>query len=406
MFKNVNLVLLSLITGLCTAVSVYAGTMDSGGADIHSNDYGAAWFLGDAPVHYCIETATDFGASTEMVDNQFQKALSTWKTYVHGRGVDETSQLKLGFNYVRDSKCEASTDLTIFAGVSNDRTRAGLKEFQNPIAIAIRETYDSRAGRGKGFIWLRLPYRTTEVLGGHFVHVLDWTKPDTLEGAFTHELGHLLGCGHLPGTVMSESFATWLEWQESRTQFADFDDYLEERRNKLVAIDQRLILFLPKSTGTKRIRFSETTTMRPSAIKPEVFEKYVGRKNVGPIRVTATPGDCQEKGCITLSLSDDAGTTSFEIELIKYSIMESKSLGRAFQRYQEFAHPTYPGGFRPIGEAAPLKAITAMGKTLTKKGELLIFQITVNIENPMSIIQILPDATLEYVFLAIQVEMI
>lgn len=70
-------------------------------------------------------------------------------------------------------------------------------EYYNPIAFAHRANYDLDAAWGKGFVWVA-PKASPH---------LSWDFPYRLHGIVLHEVGHVLGCEHVRGTILTEDIA-------------------------------------------------------------------------------------------------------------------------------------------------------------------------------------------------------
>lgn len=180
---------------------VFAGD-EHGGGDI--NDISSvAWFRGKKEVRYCIETDAQFGISANEVDRAFLEALDIWKKYINTKTLNDVEPLVL--NFKKMESCQPTSDLRLYLGIENEKVKAEKKKYTAPLAFSAREHFDYEKSWSQGFIWV--------AKGLSFLNQIhkapDWAKPDYLTVIFLHEIGHLLGCEHVPGTIMSSRLA----WQ-------------------------------------------------------------------------------------------------------------------------------------------------------------------------------------------------
>lgn len=184
-----------------------AGGADTGGADNRAMDYEVAWFLGDATIHYCLDLSPTFGVDAAAAEKAVNEAAATWAQYVKDRGIyprqEPDNGLRLATSVVRQAACDGTEDLRIALGVDDAEIQAAKASYENPTSFAFRKSYDMKAGWGKGLIWIAPPRSVFP--GAEFP---DWTKPCTLRGALLHEWGHVLGTGHVEGTIMAGDM-TW-----------------------------------------------------------------------------------------------------------------------------------------------------------------------------------------------------
>lgn len=156
------------IFALFFAANAHGGGISSTGGENHAPADGAAWFLGEAPVRYCLEVSANFGSSTGDVGAQVDRALKTWRNYyldkTRGEPSDEGTDanieewMHLGSidtNFYGLSKCDGSEDLHFYFGVTGSEVKDHVTEFANPYAFAQRTSFDKSTGRGKGFIWVQ-----------------------------------------------------------------------------------------------------------------------------------------------------------------------------------------------------------------------------------------------------------
>jgi hypothetical protein len=185
---------------------VYAeGGNSSGGGDRPPPETGSAWFLGTRSVRYCLDVSADFGLTRAEAQIAVSGAISVWQEYLSSAHVLDgiPPEMHIDLNFVAIGRCDGSQDLEFLLGVSNERVETARTAYFNPGFFVQRESYDLQKGWGKGFVWVA-PEKQVQFreFGKH------WT-PDLLRTALTHELGHVLGCAHIEGTIMRENIADY-----------------------------------------------------------------------------------------------------------------------------------------------------------------------------------------------------
>jgi hypothetical protein len=166
----------------------------------------ASWFVGQSPVRVCFEHSDEFGVTEAFAKSQFRRALTIWTQYADQKKIwPSESKYRISSNFQLLARCSGREDLKIKLGVIDTETRKAQSELalQNPTAFAYRSSFHPRSGRGKGFIWIKKS--SQETVPWKFP---DWSKNDTLQGMFLHELGHVFGNTHIEGSIMTESIVS------------------------------------------------------------------------------------------------------------------------------------------------------------------------------------------------------
>jgi hypothetical protein len=194
---------------ILTNISFAGGSMDSGGGDIKAEDYGAAWFLGDRTVKYCAKFGATFPVDEQRTLVTIENVFKQWVTFMKKVDVDDwrygdrpdlAKKISRKFEYQKE--CGEDTDLYFYFAEESNEIKRAKELYDNVQAFAHRISYDKDTGRGKGLIYLN-GYK-------HGERTIDWSEEHKLHGMLLHEIGHVLGCSHVPGTIMSEDVAELL----------------------------------------------------------------------------------------------------------------------------------------------------------------------------------------------------
>ena len=200
-----------IFTYLVSTIVVAAGGMHGGGTDQYPIDHESAWFTGTQPVSYCLEVDPGFGVTRSFATRKIEAAAKTWRDYLAVVGETRSNGPTLHLKY--ESSCTDQTELRILLGVDSVAVQQHRSGLINPFGFAYKQHYDAESGRGRGYIWLRNP-----VVEANGSITPNWRLQGVLETTLLHELGHVLGIGHVDGTVMKARFAEHLLGPESSFQ--------------------------------------------------------------------------------------------------------------------------------------------------------------------------------------------
>ncbi|MFZ3231211.1 MAG: hypothetical protein WA160_13470 [Pseudobdellovibrio sp.] len=279
------------------------GGMDSGGEDNRNILFGSAWFLGDQPVRYCIEMASDFGVTKNKAQQDIESAAKIWRAYISQKQVFSGSDKKEGLypstTYQYLQACNSSVDLIFYLGINNSVTDEQKKLFENPTAFAHRESFDVVKGWGKGWIWVSSPKGVYP--GANFP---DWTRTARLHGTFLHELGHVYGNGHVDGTIMEETLTSWMQFSPEMDERAvavltQIDDIKEMYICDICAFDF-------KGNFANAYNIIE---------QDQLFKTFVGRSAQGKIKTHFKYTPAENVNIYHLFLEDDLGVADLSIQL-------------------------------------------------------------------------------------------
>lgn len=331
---------------ICPFLAQAHGGMTSSGGDNKNLAWESAWFLGEAPVSYCIEVAPTEKLTADQAKRDFESVVTTWKKYFIERTSGRDKQYFLNFNFQFES-CRPTTLLKLYVGGDNAEITKAKALYQNPYSIAYRSEYDMKSAMGKGFIWFA---PKGSVFPNGFP---DWSLPYTFHGMLLHEMGHVFGCGHVADTIMDEDLISKLQ-----TGQWEGDRWAAGGKMYMTNIDHHQILLLKDSTNLSMK--GEIHPDRTGEEPRRIFELLVGRKAQGQIEVEVVKTGYQ----MELFYKDDLGKTSFKLNLHPDFASQFALGGQVFRSMRTIS-ATEEGGFsyKPTGYSYTTSLATAKGKT-------------------------------------------
>jgi hypothetical protein len=186
-----------------------SGGYSGGGGDrLRGFSDGAAWFNGsNRKIRVCQDVASDFGKSMTDTRASVEKAFGIWKDYLTKKKLYDGNHPALGFTLQLDfqNACDGSEDLKFYFGTRDESVEQGLKAYVDPVAMAVRTEYHREQMWARGFVWVAKTGEKNPV-----TNYPDWSGKNRLLGILLHELGHVFGCDHVPGTIMDEGIVSML----------------------------------------------------------------------------------------------------------------------------------------------------------------------------------------------------
>ncbi len=209
MTKFARFILVVGVSVLFSGSGWSTGSFGGNGADSLTGEWYSAWFLGERPIRWCVDPNGDIGVSRAVFKATVEEVFVQWRIYLQGKnlsrpitGNEDIPSLNLNTEYL--STCDETTDLTFYLGFVNPAIQEWINRFANPIAFSRTTSYDDQAGFGRGYVWLR-PGADSD--GTRRTELPNWSFNPNLKGLLLHEIGHILGCRHMPGTIMRDDIA-------------------------------------------------------------------------------------------------------------------------------------------------------------------------------------------------------
>jgi len=273
LIKKNPLILLSLLFFMASVSSVWAGHEVDNGTDDRGLADRAAWFLGDdRSIRVCYEVSSNFGPNDIFYERTIREAFDVWFAYIVAKKVngEPGKELNLPLQIQMMPACDGSEDLKFYFGGNNPEIERYRAQHEGPLAFAAKTTYDIRKRWGKGFIWVT-PSKSIRPTDGY----PNWSNPRNFKAILLHEIGHVLGCEHMKGTIMSSNLSAFIEGRNE-----GIDSPID-----LAGIDGERELVLCHDCSLDLAGRLGSISPYYSNLPPEaVFNQLMGRDPVGKIR--------------------------------------------------------------------------------------------------------------------------
>lgn len=285
--------LLGLMTAILPSLA-WAGFEHGNGGDSAPFEVGSAWFLDPSHViQVCIKKDANFGVNDAAVSQAIGDAFGAWKKYYAEKVKSSPSGFLVQptFEFQLLPSCIGSEDLVVYMGESSPEVEKAKTGYYHPIAFAERTSYEVNQGWGKGFIWI----------AGNLPEI-DWSAPSKLLGILLHEFGHVYGCDHVAGTIMTADIRRLI-------MNAPVDPVRAKRVIGHIDAEKELVLN-PWGSFAYDGKISTRATNEEQA---ETFKLLTGRDPVGSMSARLASEAVNE---LILTLGDQNGSTEIRIPVL------------------------------------------------------------------------------------------
>ena len=324
--------LISLSTGLIPSTFAHQGGMTGGGGgEVKPYDYNSSWIGGkDREVKVCYEIAPHFLSKEDIKAPlvqpdpvlEFKKAFQTLAEYAKEKKIHNEREKELHLSPTLksfESTCKGDEDFVIFFGHD---LKSAAKEKEHPLLAYARKArdryvnpagfseklrfiddsvvlYPNYKGKHEGYIWI-----ASQGIKGN--QLPNWSMPYTLRGMLLHELGHVFGNEHYPGTIMDEGILTQMlqysfsqgEAQVRKAQayltHVDFTKELYMGKGYDISLKGKLQREAPPEKQAAALEKAKVTFKRLTGHKPENPRAKLDVIWIGPIPniiLTLTDGE-------------------------------------------------------------------------------------------------------------------
>lgn len=285
---------------LLFSVAVLAGGVVSNPAD--STAKPQVWFLGKGLINTCVISSKDYFLPKGVLMDHVGRALARWRTYVDAKQVIKSwpkDKPFLNFDFKISATCKGNEDVKFYFGTGDAAVQEIQKKFTNPSALSHLESYDQKTGRGKGFIWINHP---TQAASDFFKHL----SPDgdgregEIRALLMHEIGHMLGCSHVAGTIMREDLPQFM------AQGTPLNINFFELKYFSLAVEHRRELFFNYERGMRAMIPPQMAADLPP-LQKEFYEKLLKKKLTGAVLSGVIQGTDQDQNRLRLLIGENNG---------------------------------------------------------------------------------------------------
>ncbi|MGE3975631.1 MAG: hypothetical protein AB7F59_13980 [Bdellovibrionales bacterium] len=345
------------------------GAIDSGGGELKKRASGSAWFVGaDKTIRYCVRVAPDFGMPEEQVGDLISRSFQQWSDYMANQHKVYSFAIYLPRKH-QEVRCGEEHDVTFLMGINTETVEKAKKHYDVSAAFAVRTEYDLDKGWGKGLVWVSAEEELASAVGKEWkwpanYKVSFWKEPRRVHGLILHEIGHIYGCGHMPGTIMREDIVRAALMEKSTVQSLPYDPELYYSRLTTID-DSRQLSFPYKPTQYLMGHLSIQSTLGVSVDQSaQHFELLVGRKPVGKMYVLYRQVGDSVFPTNELLIKDQLGVARIPLQIVNNNF--DQSFGASLFHYDSnLSDMRYPAGAnRDYSRIKMAKVLLPSGKEM------------------------------------------
>lgn len=177
------------------SIAIFLAAMQPATAGIFTNggDYSweseSAWFIGEAPVPYCVEINGDSPVTKEQAAHEVRRAIDSWKSFFKHRRLDRLvftalvrqTPTPISLNFVEVPACkEGEAHIRFIFGNRTEEIEKIRETYPHFVGLAYRNGFDHNTLRNGGVVFIDR-----------------WlTQDDRRYHMILHELGHVFGFPH------------------------------------------------------------------------------------------------------------------------------------------------------------------------------------------------------------------
>lgn len=297
----------ALLASSVASTLASGGEKTGNGSDNPRMEDRIAWFENaDRVIRYCWLKDERFGLKDAELEAAVQDAFGAWRDYLATKKVNHSLQAIGGSPFAtqvqRISRCDGTEDLRLYFGTSDKTVERQKRRHNNPTAFTALTSFDYSQRWGKGLIWLAMPGSVASiVVENNVVTFPNWQNREQIQAILRHEIGHVLGCDHVTGTIMDADIS-----EELLNQLAP------GQHDHLTSIDRYRQLFVCWECTLNFVGEVGWTDKDSNDDAAKTFRLWTGRDPVGP--VTGKLANTAWNQPLSLEITDSTGATRIELE--------------------------------------------------------------------------------------------
>mgnify|MGYP003393442483 CR=1 FL=1 len=255
------LAVLVLTISLIPAAQGNSGGWNSGGQGRQFDD-DAAWYLSSKPedrkIKYCIQknSRSQLDVQIPEITQVVQKSFAKWAGYLSAKRANMRIQPNPQYvTSIMQVPCDGNQDLRFEIDTTNSEIEQEKQKYPDPVAFSKKGKLEP--GEETNGTWYKNGYIWVSNLQTNLHPVKKSRLLKELEIVLTHEIGHVLGNSHIPGTIMEWSLLQKIINLRHNKEFQALSESAQnELLEKFGQIDQQKVLYSCCSQQRFSITFS------------------------------------------------------------------------------------------------------------------------------------------------------